>query len=132
MADRRRVPLPVSRLAAAAVLADLLRSSLVEVVGAADVSMPYPIRVSPWNTHQLTDVLRVCAYHRVSWSLDTCAQGAAGEFDVIVSLAMLACGRGGAPGTDARRSGTGLADGAEAASSTGQTRAAAEAADPQE
>lgn len=98
MTDCRRFPLPVSRLAAAAKLADLLRNSLVQVVGEADVSKPYPIRVSPWNAHQLADVLGVCAHHRVSWSFDVSAETAAGEFDVLVSLAKLTCGRGRPPG----------------------------------
>lgn len=76
MTDCRRFPLPVSRLAAAAKLADLLRNSLAQVVGEADVSKPYPIRVSPWNAYQLADVLGVCAHHRVSWSFDVSAETA--------------------------------------------------------
>ena len=79
----------VRRLPEAARLADLLRNSLVEVVGDAGVSSPYPIKVSPRSSHELAAVLHVCVHHRVSWSFDGSAEATAGEFDVVLSLAIL-------------------------------------------
>ena len=91
----------VRRLPEAVSLTDLFRNALLEVVDAASVYGQHPVEVSPCTTDQLAAVLRVCAHHRVSWSFACCAEITPGEFDVVLSLALLGFRAQRAPRTDA-------------------------------
>jgi hypothetical protein len=81
----------VCRCPDAAVLAELVRTCLVEAVGEAFVSELHPFVVSPTTPRQLEAVLRVCAHHRLAFSAvsrpslagaaSTCA-----DVDVVLSL----------------------------------------------
>lgn len=85
--------IPMHRCPEAAMLAELLRASLAEVVDAANVCGHRPIKVSPRTVQQVQTLLRVCEFHKVGWSLESgseVSEGAApGEVDVVLSLELL-------------------------------------------
>jgi hypothetical protein len=84
-------PVRVCRCPEAAVLAELVRTCLVEAVGEAFVSELHPFVVSPTTPQQVEAVLHVCAHHRLAFSAvsgpsmagapSTCA-----DVDVVLSL----------------------------------------------
>jgi FAD/FMN-containing dehydrogenases len=77
----------------AATLAKLLRTSLIEVVSAADVSEGRPIKVSPRSIQQVQSILRICCFHRVAWMFESglklIEDGQAPDVDIVLSLTFL-------------------------------------------
>jgi hypothetical protein len=77
----------------ATTLAKLLRTSLIEVVSAADVSEGHPIKVSPRSIQQVQSILRICCFHRVAWMFESGSKmiedGQAPDVDIVLSLAFL-------------------------------------------
>lgn len=75
-------------------LAGVLRASLEEVVAAEDICYEgQSIKVLPRTCEQVQSVVRVCSFHRVSWSLEIgpkpLEDSEMCRVDVVLSLAML-------------------------------------------
>jgi hypothetical protein len=74
-------------------LTEHLRASLVEVVSASGVCGGRPIKVSPRSLQQFQNILRICCFHKVGWTLECDSKmidsGEVLDVDVVLSLTIL-------------------------------------------